>query len=531
MKKVLSKRILLALILAAVVMAVGLFVYSWWKSRATGGSRTDAGVYVVGYGDLTISVPTSGNIEALNSVDIKSKVKGRTTIISIVDEGIDVTAEDVNNGKILVELDSSQIEQKLTQQEIDFFNAEARFTEAKENLDIQKKQNDSDIQKGLMSVRFGLMDFQKYLGDVVSEKLVSAEMNPGEEIALLINSPELGGEALQRLRELDGDIHLKEQELELAGSKLEWTEKLFEKEYVSLRDKEADRLDKERKEISRERTITAKDLFVKYEFPKQVEKLLSDYEEFKRELERTEARVRSKLAQAEANLKSREATYLLQKKRLEEQREQLEACTIRAPAVGQVVYGSSTGSRWQRQNRAIEVGAEIRERQKIISIPDPTEMKVKVKVHETWVDKVEVEQKVKIKIAAFPEEEFTGKVLKKAPMADPEHWLNPDLKVYSTDVCIDGEHDFLKTGMTAKAEIIVDELKDVLSVPIQAVVNREGAKICYVARGNNIEQREVETGLFNSDFVEIKSGLSEGERVLLNPPRISEMDAAGETDK
>ena len=100
MKIVLSKKIYVVLILAAVVVAGGLSV-RLLKSKATGGSRKDMGVYTVSRGDLTISVPTSGSIEALNSVDVKSKVKGRTTIISIVDEGIDVTAEDVNDGKIV----------------------------------------------------------------------------------------------------------------------------------------------------------------------------------------------------------------------------------------------------------------------------------------------------------------------------------------------------------------------------------------------------------------------------------------------
>ncbi len=132
-----------------------------------------------------------------------------------------------------------------------------------------------------------------------------------------------------------------------------------------------------------------------------------------------------------------------------------------------------------------------------------------------------------VAVAAFPDEDFTGKVLKKAPMADPEHWMNPDLKVYSTDVCIDGKYDFLKTGMTAKVEIIIDELKDVVSVPIQVVINKEGKKICYVVGAGGTEQREVETGAFNSDFVEIKKGLAEGEKVLLNPPRISESKAGG----
>jgi len=279
-----------------------------------------------------------------------------------------------------------------------------------------------------------------------------------------------------------------------------------------------------------EKARTAKDLFIKYEFPKQTEKLLSDYDEAKRELERIEARARSKLTQAQARLKSSQATYLLQKRRLEKLQKQLKACTIKAPAPGQVVYGSSEQP-WYRQDRQIEEGAEIYERQKIISIPDPTEMKVEIKVHETWIDKVKVDQKANITVAAFPDETFTGKVLKKAPLAAQQWFLSQDLKVYETDVSIDGTHDSIKTGMSAKVEIIIDELKDVLIVPIQAVITQEGEKVCYCLKKNRPQKRKVETGSFNNDFVEIKSGLAEGEKVMLNPPRPGESEEAGEKEQ
>jgi multidrug efflux pump subunit AcrA (membrane-fusion protein) len=81
--------------------------------------------------------------------------------------------------------------------------------------------------------------------------------------------------------------------------------------------------------------------------------------------------------------------------------------------------------------------------------------------------------------------------------------------------------------MSAKVEVIIDELYDVLSVPIQTVTTQEGVKLCYVVTGSGPEKREVETGAFNNDFVEIKSGLVEGDKVLLNPPRVSELEAGG----
>jgi RND family efflux transporter MFP subunit len=552
-KSAIVKRLRPVLIFVAVVAAISVLVLLWWISRGTDGAIKELGIFTVRCGDLPITVTEGGDIKALNSTDIKSEVEGQTTIISIVDEGTIITLEDVNNKKVLVELDSSKIKVELTQQEITFSNEEASYTEAKEALDIQIKQNDSDIKAGEIKVRFAFMDLQKYLGAAVAEKLMSGTTNPGGEKrgtrddlpspdvagyakaggreTSLIDDPNLGGGALQKLRELNDDITLAESKFEQASDRLMWTQKLYDKEYVTETDLRKDRLEMQSSKIQMDKARTALELFRLYEFPKEAEKLLSDYNEAERELERIKAGARSKLAQAQARLSSKEATYSLEKERLEKWRKQLGACTIRAPVPGQVVYSSSMMNRWERQNRPIEMGAEIYERQKIISIPDTSGMKVEIKIHETWVDKVQPGQQARITVAAFPDKTFTGKVLKKAPLADPEEWLNPDLKVYSTDVSIDGTHEFLKTGMTAKVEIIIEELKNVISVPIQTVVNRNGKKVCYVMGSKEPKQREVETGLFNDNFVEIKSGLVEGEKVLLNPPRVSESKVTGEKEQ
>ena len=518
------KKLLHWIVILIIIASIGgyfLFKKSLTTSAVSAGNYI---TYIAKKGDLTISVTESGDIKALNSTDLKSEVEGRTTIISIVDEGYEITKEDVENKKVLVELDSADIKERLTQQEITYLKADASLTEAKESLDIQVKQNSSDIQAGELNVRFSLMDFQKYLGETIANKIVEGKKNILEDqnaLKNILDDPNLGGEALQRIRDLDGDIYLKEQNLELAKSTYDWTVKLFEKEYISLNKKEADRLDKEQKNILRNKSITAKELFVDYEFPKEAQKLYSDYMESKRELDRTKSLARSKLAQAQAQLGSNDATYKLQKERLEKLKYQYKACTIIAPAPGQVVYSSST-DRWLRQHRPIEIGGEVRERQKIISIPDPTVMKVEIKVHETWIDKIVPGQKTLITIAAFPDEKFTGEVIKKSPLADPENWLNPDLKVYSTDVKIIGLNESLKTGMTGKVEVIIKELKNVVSVPIQAVINHQGQKICFVLENGKPVMRNVETGQFNDSFVEITKEVHAGDVVILNPPRISE---------
>ncbi len=526
----LARRSLIIIISVIVVIAIGVFGFLRPKTGGSNSSNTGTGLFTVERGDLAISVTESGDIKAVDSVDIKSKVEGRATIVSIVPEGTNITPEDVNDGKVLVEMDSSELTEQLSQREIEVSTAEANSSDAKESFLIQEKQNESDVTAAQLKVEFALMDFKKYLGaDIaheVMEKMVS-DPNVNPDMTSLINDPNsLGGEASKRIDTLNDAILLARGSLEKAIDILKGTEKLYDANYASELELKSAKLDVDRYTVQRKAAEKNLKLFKLYDFPKEARTFLSDHHEAKLELVRTEARARAQLAQARAKLKSADARFEMQTKRLEKLHEQIKACIIKAPAVGQVVYWSST-QQWSRYK--IEQGVEIPEGYKIITIPDASKMKVEIKIHENWIDKIKLGQKAKISIAAFSDETFTGKVLKKAPLAEPQRFMNADLKVYPTDVSIDGTHDSIKTGMSGKVEILIDELKDVLYVPIQSVVTVDEKELCYVKAGGRTEKRDVVTGLFNDDFVEIKSGLTQGEKVLLNPPRWTASETKKET--
>ena len=511
-----------------IVVVVALLVagvVAVWQYRSGAKDKESSVDYTVKRQGLTVSVTENGNIKARHSEDIKSKVEGRATIISIVPEGIQITPEDVDSGKVLVELDASELRRRLTEREINFASAQANLTEAQTSFEIQQKQNESDLNASRMKVKFGLMDLQKYLGDKLAQRLIDKvdAADTDADIVAMVHDPNLGGSALQRVRDLDAAISLAGEDLERAKTRLFWTRKLFEKEYASQSDVEGDEFDLDSKDIKLKQAGMSKELFERYEFSKEAQKLLSDYREAKRELERTEARTRSKIAQSQANLTSNQARHKLQEDELEKTQEQLAACTIRATKPGMVVYASSSDF-WQSRNRPIEEGSDIHERQKIITIPDMSELAVEIQVHEAWVDKIEPNLPATITVDAFPDKEFSGRVLKVAPLATAQaFWMDTGLKVYKTEVGLNGEHAFLKPGMSAKVEVIIKQLDNVLSVPVQAVANRAGAKYCYVVSGKRADLREVKVGEFNDEFIEIVEGLTEGEEVSLVPPK--EVDA------
>ena len=518
-KKALSRVVIP--IIFVVLASIGSLLIKLAKQDNT---SDDVGTFIAKRSDMTIKVVESGNVKARNAVEIRSEVEGRTTIVSVVPEGTIITEQDVKDGKILVELEASEIKERLNQQEITFEGAKASYTEAKESYDIQIKQNESDIQQGLLTVKFGLMEFQKYLGEDLAQKVLDSTDENGSfkiDIPSLIKDPNnLGGASLQKFRELSSSIDLAREELERANNDLSWTEKLYEKAYVAGSELEADKLKAQRAEITLEQARTALDLYMRYDFAKEAEKLFSDYLEAGRELDRIHAKSRSRLAQAQATLKSNEAKFRLQEEQLNKIRRQFEACTIKAPAPGMVVYASQN-RRFGSSRTDIEIGEEIRQREEIMSLPNSAEMAVEIKVHETSVDKLRPGQKAVITVDALPDKTFAGEVLKIAPLPDPQSFLgNPDLKVYSTDVSIDNGSEIIRPGMSAKVEIVIAQLQDVLSIPVHSVANRQGQKLCYVQTSTGIQPIPVATGAFNETFVQITDGLTEGQKVLLNPPRL-----------
>ena len=275
-----------------------------------------------------------------------------------------------------------------------------------------------------------------------------------------------------------------------------------------------------------QKATTARDLYLKYEFLKSAEEWLSKYVEATRELNRARKAAISKLAQAEAKWRSAQAQYQVQQRQHKELQEQLGKCVITAKKPGLVVYGGGGEDMfYYGGEERIREGATVRERQSIITIPDMTKMSLKVKIPESYIKQVKKGQKARITVEAFPEKALSGEVTKVGVLPDSQNrWLNPDLKVYLTTITIEGTHDWLKPGMTAKVEIIVDQLPDVVYVPVQAVVPQDGKQLCYVIESGRPNRARSPSASTTTSSSRSSRASSAGDKVLLRPPEA----AAGE---
>lgn len=159
-----------AIAASAVVLAGLLFSFGGNSNDTTVGSIT----FEARRGNLDITVLEGGSLEALQSQEIRSRVKGRegVKILSIVEEGYRVTPEDVTAGKILVELDTSQLIDEQLNQEIAVETAEASYIERKAEYEIQLNQNMTDLNDARQDMRFAKLDFEKFLGGNIVNEIV-----------------------------------------------------------------------------------------------------------------------------------------------------------------------------------------------------------------------------------------------------------------------------------------------------------------------------------------------------------------------
>jgi hypothetical protein len=115
-----------------------------------------------------------------------------------------------------------------------------------------------------------------------------------------------------------------------------------------------------------------------------------------------------------------------------------------------------------------------------------------------------------------------GRVTFVDSQSSPQDWFAADVKLYKTLVAIDEPIPGLKPGLSAEVTIVAWESpEDVLQVPVQAVLGSisEGVtRKCFViGAGGQPEEREIVLGMSNDRTVEVRSGLAEGEKVVLNP--------------
>lgn len=480
-------------------------------------------------GALEITVTERGNLTAKNSVSIKSEVEGRSTLLYIIGEGAQVEI-----GDLIAEIDTSELQDRRVAQQITVQSARAAATKARESLEIQRIENESLIAKAKQEVEFAKLELEKYIGaelegleDYELEELVDllASKSPSDDE---VQGSYGGGNREQELQQFRDDILIREEELKRAEDRRDWSRELAEKGFVERTELEADELAYTRAGIMLEQAGRALFLLEKYEHPKRWAELQGELKEAERQLLKSNKQAIARLADFEADKEATKVKLELEEEKLSRLLDQISKGKIYSPAAGMVVYGRTERSRYSG-GEPIQEGGEVRERQEIVTIPGEGGMVAEASIHESALKQVVPGLKTTLRVDAMPGREFPGAVTSVAVLPDTNSWwANPNLRLYKTEVVVDGGDAEMRPGMSCSIEIHVDTIPDTLFVPVQAVHHSGGKTIAWVRDRDDVSEREVEVGRHNETWLEIRGGLTEGEIVLLSPPVGFQPEAAGE---
>jgi len=212
---------------------------------------------------------------------------------------------------------------------------------------------------------------------------------------------------------------------------------------------------------------------------------------------------------------------------LEEAREDLSKTVITSPVSGEVMRV------YKEEGEMTVVGTINTPGSVIMVVADLSEMQVAARVDESEIVSVKPGQRVRVKVDAHPDHEFTGKVLRIAGI--PQSQLGQEGVSYPVVVGIESPDKSLLPGMSASCEIEVAVRDSALAVPLPAVgkkkVEGEMRDVVFRVKGGIAELTPVELGITGEKVVEVVSGLSEGDTVIVGPFKVLRSLEGGEEVK
>ncbi|HEA46903.1 MAG TPA: efflux RND transporter periplasmic adaptor subunit [bacterium] len=157
----------------------------------------------------------------------------------------------------------------------------------------------------------------------------------------------------------------------------------------------------------------------------------------------------------------------------------------------------------------VDLGAKVTPQTPVALIVDMDRVKIKIDVVERDLPKIKIGQEAQIKVDAYPEKVFTGKVWKISPVVNIESRTAP------IETLISNPKHLLKPGMFARVEITTKESKDTFIIPRDALMKEEDSTFVFIVKDNRALRKEVTTGMSEENLVEIKDNLNAGEEVIV----------------
>ena len=430
-----TRGVLLLCLLAGLAAAAVLTVRAM-QSEETGPRLT----HVVTSGDLRVTVTEQGTLESAENTEIKCRVRGRNTVIWVVDSGTYV-----EEGDVLLRLDTLFIEEQIDER--------TKYSNwSRSGAEHSKAQ----VARAALAVK----EYEQ-------------------------------GRFITELMEAEKDLVLAVSNLGTTKNILSHTQRMAESGYRSDLDLEEKQFAVDQAELDVNLKKTRLSVLKRFSKEEQLQALKGDLKATK--------------ATHEANAER----AIADESRRQRAADELPHCVVKAPRAGLVIHPNA--AQWESQ--PIAEGSTVWKDRVLLLMPDLSKMQVKVGIHESVVDRVKEGRPAKV---TLPDRKLDGTVSSIASVTRPAGWWTANEVRYDTLIQLPPVAG-LRPGMSAGVEVLIAEYKDVLTIPVAAIVETADANFCWVKTAAGNERRQIVLGDSNDVFTIVEQGLQEGDEVILNP--------------
>jgi HlyD family secretion protein len=465
-----------------VVLAVAVLLGSggYWYARSAPAGST-AGLFDVTPGELVVKITEPGEVRASVFVTVLSRKDG--PIAYVVPEGTNVKA-----GDVVVRFDSTQQQAAVTAARTDMLVARAEVRKAEKDVEAQRQKLAAEVAK---------LEAEAQLAAV---ELLDLQKKP------------LRDEVAKARLELDKARVMFEQ----AEKKRVVLPELVQKGFVTQSTLDEAELNYVASDAGMKAAQFNFDKVAAGATPEELEKATIKLTQTRFALEKARISLKPQLDALEAGIQKHRADVQRAQNLIDKAEDELERTQLRAPQAGLAVYGSR-GSGGEK----IHAGMMTWAGESLINLPDMSTMVADTEINEIDIGKVRMGAPVEVRLEAYPGAVFHGMVTKIGTVArfkKSRSGAASSVKVFDVTVQITEKDPRIRPGLTATLAVIVEQQKDVLVVPLSAVVARGAEHVVFVANGSRLEERRVTLGASNDRGVVVTDGLRAGERVVLEAP-------------
>ncbi len=481
------------------VLVAGTAGGGWWYFTQKGESSSAAkertsDITKAALSSFDVTTTASGELQALEQIEIRSKLEQQATIVQIIDEGTTV-----KKGDVLCELNTDNLVQELDTEEADLESSQAALFASENAYQIQVTDNESAIRDAELKLRLAQLTLEQWES----------------------------GDRVMKLQELDLNIDEANRELTRLEAKHSKNIDLLKEGFISKDQFDQDELALV-KARARVKTVELEKLsYIEYTQKKDREQKESDVAQAKSQLENVRAQNEIKLADKAADRAQQNRRVVRDQARVDKLKQQIEASTVRAPSDGMAIYGTTiqqSRNRWSSEG-PLMIGQSVYPNQLLFSLPDTSRLVAEVRVHESLAGRIHKGIKASVKVDALPGVVLRGTVREIGVLAETGNWRDPNLREYTVKILLDdNEHtDSLKPSMRCETSLLLDSVSSALAIPVAAIFNDGPVRFVYKPRGAYFERVPVKTGRFSESYAEILAGIDAGIDVLLRQPSAGEI--------